>query len=89
MTRRLSAEVIGSLLLLTTVVGFGIMAENLAGGKVAIALLGKTIPTGAIPAALILIPGPVSGTHFNPSATIARTQPIHSASLGVSLEGQG
>jgi glycerol uptake facilitator-like aquaporin len=58
-------------MLLATVVGSGIMAENLAGGNVAIALLGNSIPTGAILVVLILLFGPVSGAHFNPAVTIA------------------
>ncbi len=63
---RLAAEAIGTALLLATVVGSGIMADRLAGGNVAIALLGNTIPTGAILVVLITILGPVSGAHFNP-----------------------
>ncbi len=71
MQRRLFAEWLGTLFLLATVVGSGIMAENLAGGNVAIALLGNTIPTGAILAVLILVFGPISGAHFNPAVTLA------------------
>ena len=70
-TQRLAAEAIGTALLLATVVGSGIMAENLAGGNVAIALLGNTMPTGAILVVIILIFGPVSGAHFNPAVTVA------------------
>lgn len=69
--RRLTAEATGTALLLATVVGSGIMAENLAGGNVAIALLGNTIPTGAILVVIILLFGPVSGAHFNPAVTAA------------------
>ena len=69
--RRLTAEALGTTLLLATVVGSGIMAEHLAGGNVAIALLGNTIPTGAILVVLIWIFGPVSGAHFNPIVTLA------------------
>jgi len=69
--RRLAAETLGTALLLATVVGSGIMAENLAGGNVAIALLGNTIPTGAILVVLITIFGPVSGAHFNPAVTLS------------------
>ncbi len=58
-------------MLLATVVGSGIMAENLAGGNVAIALLGNTIPTGAILVVIITIFGPVSGAHFNPAVTLS------------------
>ena len=71
LTRKLAAEGIGTALLLATVVGSGIMAENLAGGNVAIALLGNTIPTGAILVVLILLLGPISGAHFNPAVTLA------------------
>jgi glycerol uptake facilitator-like aquaporin len=67
--RRLLAEGLGTALLLATVVGSGIMAERLAGGNAAIALLGNTIPTGAILVVLIGMFGPVSGAHFNPAVT--------------------
>ena len=63
---RLLAEFLGTALLLATVVGSGIMGEKLAGGNVAIALLGNTLPTGAILIVLITIFGPISGAHFNP-----------------------
>lgn len=69
--RKLTAELIGTAFLLTTVVGSGIMAERLAGGNEAIALLGNTIPTGAILVVIIVLFGPVSGAHFNPAVTIA------------------
>ena len=69
--RKLAAEGVGTMLLLATVVGSGVMAENLAGGNVAIALLGNTIPTGAILVVLILLFGPLSGAHFNPAVTFA------------------
>jgi len=68
--RKLVAEALGTALLLATVVGSGIMAENLAGGNVAIALLGNTIPTGAILVVVIWCFGPVSGAHFNPAVTL-------------------
>lgn len=71
MARRLFAEWLGTLFLLAVVVGSGIMAERLSGGNVAIALLGNTIPTGAILVVLILIFGPISGAHFNPAVTLA------------------
>jgi len=67
--RRVVAEALGSALLLATVVGSGIMAQKLAGGNVAVALLGNTIPTGAILVVLIMMLGPVSGAHFNPAVT--------------------
>ena len=69
--RRLVAEFFGTMLLLATVIGSGIMAERLADGNLAIALLGNTIPTGAILYVLITIFGPVSGAHFNPAVTLA------------------
>jgi glycerol uptake facilitator-like aquaporin len=71
MARRLFAEWLGTLFLLAVVVGSGIMAERLSGGNTAIALLGNTIPTGAILVVLILIFGPISGAHFNPAVTLA------------------
>jgi glycerol uptake facilitator-like aquaporin len=67
--QRLGAEFIGTALLLATVIGSGIMGERLAGGNVAIALLGNTIPTGAILIVLITMLGPISGAHFNPAVT--------------------
>ena len=70
-TRKLAAEALGTAFLLATVVGSGIMAENLAGGNAAIALLGNTIATGAILVVLILVFGPVSGGHFNPAVTLS------------------
>jgi glycerol uptake facilitator-like aquaporin len=57
-------------ILVATVVGSGIMAERLAGGNQAIALLGNTIPTGAILVVIITILAPVSGAHFNPAVTL-------------------
>ena len=69
--RRLAAEALGTAFLLATVVGSGIMAETLAGGNVALALLGNTVATGAILMVLILIFGPVSGAHFNPAVTLS------------------
>ena len=70
-SRQLVAEGIGTMTLLATVIGSGIMAERLADGNVAVALLGNTIPTGAILYVLITIFGPVSGAHFNPAVTVA------------------
>lgn len=68
--RRLLAEGLGTAILVATVVGSGIMAERLAAGNQAIALLGNTIPTGAILVVLISIFAPVSGAHFNPAVTL-------------------
>ena len=69
--RRCAAESIGTALLLATVVGSGIMAERLAGGNIAIALLANSIATGAGLAVYILALAPVSGAHFNPAVTIS------------------
>ncbi|UWR14260.1 MIP/aquaporin family protein [Sulfitobacter sp. M368] len=69
--RRLMAEWLGTFSLLATVIGSGIMAERLADGNIAIALLGNTIPTGAILVVLITIFGPISGAHFNPAVTLS------------------
>jgi glycerol uptake facilitator-like aquaporin len=71
LARRIFAECLGTAFLLAAVVGSGIMAQKLAGGNVALALLCNTIPTGAILVVLILVFGPVSGAHFNPAVSIA------------------
>jgi glycerol uptake facilitator-like aquaporin len=71
MARRIFAEWLGTAFLLAAVVGSGIMAERLAGGNAALALLCNTIPTGAILVVLILIFGPISGAHFNPAVSMA------------------
>lgn len=65
------AEVVGTALLLSTVVGSGIMAERLSGGNVALALLANTLATGAGLVAFILMLGPISGAHFNPVVTLS------------------
>ena len=70
-SQKLVAEALGTAFLLATVVGSGIMAERLAGGNVAIALLGNTLPTGAILFVLITQFGPISGAHFNPAVSLA------------------
>ena len=70
LSRRLVAEFLGTAVLLATVVGSGIMAQRLAGGNDAIALLGNTLPTGAILAVLITMLGPISGAHFNPAVSL-------------------
>ncbi len=70
LSRRLAAEALGTALLVATVVGSGIMAERLT-KDVALALLGNTLPTGAILVVLITILGPISGAHFNPAVTAA------------------
>ena len=69
--RRACAEFLGNAFLLATIVGSGIMAEKLSAGNVALALLGNTLPTGAILVVLILIFGPVSGAHLNPAVSAA------------------
>jgi len=71
LARRLLAESLGTGFLLATVVGSGVMGANLAGGNVALALLGDTLPTGAMLVVLILIFGPVSGAHMNPAVSLA------------------
>jgi glycerol uptake facilitator-like aquaporin len=71
LSQRAFAEGLGTAFLLAAVVGSGIMAQKLAGGNNALALLGNTLPTGAILAVLILIFGPVSGAHLNPAVSIA------------------
>jgi len=70
LTKRLAAECLGTGLLVATVVGSGIMGEKLAGGNVALALLGNTLPTGAILVVLILALGSISGAHFNPAVSL-------------------
>ncbi|MDH3582076.1 MAG: aquaporin family protein [Hyphomicrobiales bacterium] len=69
--QKLGAEFLGTAFLLAAVVGSGIMAERLADGNVALALLCNTIPTGAILFVLITMLGPISGAHFNPAVTFA------------------
>jgi glycerol uptake facilitator-like aquaporin len=69
--KRAAAEFIGTTFLVAAVVGSGIMAERLAGGNVALALLANTIATGSALAALILAFGKISGAHLNPAVTIA------------------
>ncbi len=69
MARRLTAEALGTGLLVATVVGSGIMAERLT-DDVAVALLGNTLPTVAILVVLISLFGPISGAHFNPAVSL-------------------
>jgi len=68
---RLGAESVGTALLLAAVVGSGIMAERLAGGNLALALLCNTLATAVALFALIVTLGPISGAHFNPAVTLA------------------
>jgi glycerol uptake facilitator-like aquaporin len=70
MRRALAAEGIGSFFLFATVIGSGIMAEKLAGGNVAVALLGNTMATAAMLFVLITMLGPISGAHFNPAVSL-------------------
>ena len=69
--KRTFCEWLGTAFLLAAVVGSGIMAQKLAGGNIALALLCNTLPTGAILVVLILVFGPLSGAHFNPAVSIA------------------
>jgi glycerol uptake facilitator-like aquaporin len=70
--RRAAAEFLGTAFLLAAIVGSGIMADHLAGGNVAIALLANAFATGAALVALILAFGPISGAHFNPVVTLGQ-----------------
>jgi len=70
--RRLTAEFLGTAMLLAAVVGSGIMAERLAGGNLAVALLANTIATGAALFVLILALAEISGAHFNPAVTVTQ-----------------
>lgn len=91
--RRLAAEGLGTALLLATVVGSGIMAAGLAAGNTALALLGNTLPTGAILFVLIVLFGPVSGAHFNPAVSLTmlldRRMPAGEAALYVAVQIAG
>jgi glycerol uptake facilitator-like aquaporin len=71
LTRRLAAEALGSMALAAIVIGSGVMAERIAGGNVAIALLGNTLATAAGLYVLIVVFAPVSAAHFNPAVTLA------------------
>lgn len=71
------SEALGSFMLFATVIGSGIMGERLAGGNVAVALLGNTLATGAILFVLITMLGPVSGAHFNPAVTLVMRMRAH------------
>jgi len=71
LAQRVFCEWLGTAFLLATVVGSGIMAERLAGGNGALALLCNTLATGAILPVLILVFGPLSGAHFNPAVSLA------------------
>jgi len=68
--RRLAAEGVGAFFLFACVIGSGIMAQNLAGGNDAVALLGNTLATGAMLFVLITVLGPISGAHMNPAVSL-------------------
>src|SRR3954466_11441440 len=70
LVRRLAAEGVGSFFLFATVIGSGIMAENLSRGNDAVALLGNTLATGAMLFVLITMLGPISGAHMNPAVSL-------------------
>ena len=70
MARQLFSEWLGTFFLVAVVIGSGIMAERLADGNLALALLGNTLATGAILVVIILIFSPISGAHFNPAVTL-------------------
>jgi len=80
--QRAAAETLGTALLLATVIGSGIMAQRLAGGNIALALLCNALATGAILPVLILIFGPVSGAHFNPAVSVGFAIRSDQGSLG-------
>lgn len=69
--RKLSAEALGTALLLISIVGSGIMAETLSSGSIALALLANAISTGCMLFVIITVLGPISGAHFNPAVTLA------------------
>ncbi|MEM7703077.1 MAG: MIP/aquaporin family protein [Pseudomonadota bacterium] len=69
--QKIAAEALGSFFLFAAVIGSGIMAQNLSGGNLGVALLANTIATGAVLYVLIAALGPISGAHFNPAVTFA------------------
>ena len=81
--RRVAAEGLGSFFLFATVIGSGIMAANLSGGNVAVALLGNTLATGAILFVLIAMLGPISGAHMNPAVSLVAASRGESAQWSV------
>jgi len=93
LARRALAEALGTGFLVTAVVGSGIMAERLAAGNMALALLANTIATGAALLALILAFGPFSGAHFNPAVSLSmalgRRIPFYDASAYIGAQFGG
>lgn len=93
LTRRLSAEFVGSLLLAGVVIGSGILADGLSAGNDGVALLGNTLATGAILFVLITTLGPVSGAHFNPAVTLVmvlrRDLPVRDAGSYIVMQVAG
>ena len=89
LSRRLAAEALGTAFLVATVVGSGVMAETLTKDN-AVALLGNTLPTGAILVVLITILGPISGAHFNPAVSLVfalkRELPRRDAALYIAAQ---
>lgn len=85
MMRQLAAEALGTALLVATVIGSGIMAQDLAAGNDAVALLGNTIATGAVLYVLITLLGPISGAQFNPAVTLLRASRNRMAIITVQL----
>jgi len=73
LARRGAAEFLGTAFLVAAVMGSGIMAERLAGGNVAVALLANTLATGGVLVAIILAFANLSGAHFNPAVTLSET----------------
>lgn len=87
-THALAAEGLGTAILVATVVGSGIMAEQLSGGNIGLALLANTVATGAVLFVLISLLAPVSGAHFNPVVTLIHGRAGHtSAMIAVQIAG--
>ena len=87
--RVLTAEALGTCLLVATVIGSGIMAERLAGGNIAVALIGNTAATGAVLYVLITVFAPVSGAQFNPAVTFFLERTHNRAALIIAQVGGG
>ena len=89
--RQLAAELLGTALLLAVVIGSGVMAERLAGGNAAIALLANTLATVGGLYVLIEVFGPISGAHFNPvvSAVMAQRGDLPKSALPPYIAARG